>query len=129
MPKKLKSLESFFLEVEKAEKNLPLIFDSVAKKAGNKFVNEAKKIAKEEKLVDTGNYRRNWNFAVGYPTKKHYVIKCFNPIEYAIHLEHGHKLRNGKKWKGRFVGKRAKEKAEEFAIVEMNKGIKRMFKE
>ena len=102
---------------------IPQIFEKVAKKAAINFVNEAKNITTKEGLVDLGSYRRNWTGDIANPGKKFWTIKGFNPINYASHLEYGHKLRNGKRWKGRFVGTQAIENAQEYAVGELKKEL------
>ena len=123
-----KNFEQFYKKMQKAEGLVPSIFEKVAKKAGIKFVNEAKDLTDKEKLVITGNYKRNWHTDIGNPGGKFWVVKCMNSADYASHLEYGHKLRNGKEWKGRFVGKQAKEKAEQFAIDELTNELGDLFK-
>ena len=49
-------------------------------------------------------------------------------MDYASHLEYGHKLRNGKRWKGRFVGKYALEKAREYAHEELKNELGSLYK-
>ena len=44
---------------------VPKIFEKTAKKAGIKFVNEAKDKTTKEGLVDTGAYRNNWSSDIG----------------------------------------------------------------
>lgn len=119
MPKKHKNFEQYISKMRNIEDVVPSIFEKVAKKAGIKFVNEAKDKTDKEKLVDTGAYRRNWYTDIGEIGKKFWVVKCLNPMEYASHLEKGHKTPSGGRWEGRFVGKYALEKAEEFAVKEL----------
>lgn len=94
-------------KLEEIEADVPKIFKKVAKMGAVKFRNEAVKITDREGLVDTGNYRRNWHGQAIEPEPEVYGIACTNGVEYASHLEYGHKMRNGKRWKGRFVGREA----------------------
>lgn len=123
MKKLYKNFEQFNNAMHETEGVVPQIFEKVVKKAAIKFVNEAKNITDDEKLVDTGAYKRNWTGDVANTAKKYWVVKGFNPMNYASHLEYGHKLANGGRWKGRFVGTKAIEKAEEFAIEELKKEL------
>ena len=118
-----KNFEQFNKAMHETEGVIPQIFEKVAKKAAIKFVNEAKDITDKEGLVDTGAYKRNWTGDIANPAKKFWTIKGFNPMNYAAHLEYGHKLRNGKRWKGRFVGTLAIKEAEEFAVKELKKEL------
>ncbi len=123
MKKLYKNFEQFNKDMHETEDVIPQIFEKVAKKAALLFVNEAKDITDKEKLVDTGSYKRNWTGDIANPGKKFWTIKGFNPMNYASHLEYGHKLKNGGKWKGRFVGTQAIEKAKEFAEEELKKEL------
>ena len=123
-----KNFEQFNQSMRETEGVIPEIFEKVAKKAAIKFVNEAKDLTDKEKLVDTGSYKRNWTGDVAKPAKKFWVVKGYNPVNYASHLEYGHKLRNGTRWKGRFVGTQAIKKAEEFAVEQLKKELGSLFK-
>ena len=127
LKKMYKNFEDFSRSMQETEGVVPKIFENVAKKSAIKFVNEAKKNTDNEKLVDTGTYKRNWTGDFANPAKKFWVVKGYNPIEYASHLEYGHKLRNGKRWKGRFVGTQAIKEAQEFAIEELKKNLGSLF--
>ena len=123
MKKLYKNFEQFNQAMHETEGVIPQIFEKVAKKAAIKFVKEAKTKTKAEGLIDTGYYRDNWTGDISNPGKKFWVIKGFNPISYASHLEYGHRLKNGGRWEGRFVGTQAIKKAEEFAVEELKKEL------
>lgn len=108
--------------------DVPKIFEKVAKKGAIKFVNEAKDRTDKEALVDTGAYRRNWQAKAIEPLPDVYGVECTNNMEYASHLEYGHKLRNGKRWKGRFVGELSMKEAEYYCIQQLEKEIEKAFK-
>ena len=119
-----KNFEQFNQIMHETEGVVPQIFEKVAKKDAIKFVNEAKDITDKEKLVDTGAYKRNWTGDIGNPAKKFWVVKGYNPMNYASFLEYGHKIRGtAKKYKGKFVGTNAIKKAEEFAVEELKKQL------
>lgn len=103
-------------------KDVPQVFDIAAKKSAIQFVKAAKDITDEEGLVDTGNYKRNW-YADATVIGNEHVIYCENSAEYASHLEEGHKLKNGGRYRGRFVGRRALDKAFSFCIDFLDKEI------
>lgn len=126
-----KNFEEFTKKMQEIEGVIPEKFLKVAKKAGIKFVNEAKNLTDEEKLVDTGNYKRNWHADIGViGNGKAFIVKCQNPVEYANHLEWGHKIHGtDRKTKGRFVGKQSLEKAQEYAIEELKNELGDLFKE
>lgn len=111
--------DEYAKKLEDLEANVPKIFKAVAKRGANHFIKEAKEFTDREELVDTGNYRRNWTAEVVEPQKGTFGIVGINPVEYASDLEYGHKLRNGKRWKGRFVGKQALNGTEGWTIIEL----------
>ena len=123
-----KNFEQFNQSMRETEGVIPEIFEKVAKKAAINFVNVAKDITEKEGLIDLGSYRRNWTGDVAKPAKKFWVVKGYNPINYASHLEYGHKLRNGKRWKGRFVGTQAIKTAEKYAVEQLTKELGSLFK-
>lgn len=126
-----KNFEEFTKKLQNIEGVVPEKFLKVAKKAGIKFVNEAKDLTDENGLVDTGNYKRNWHTDIGIiGNGKAFVIKCQNPTEYSNHLEYGHKIKGtDKKTKGYFVGKLAMKAAREFAIEQLGEELGNLFKE
>ena len=107
---------------------MPKIFEKIAKKGAIKFINEAKDRTDKEGLVDTGAYKRNWQAKAIEPLPNVYGVECINNMEYASHLEYGHKLRNGKRWKGRFVGELSMKEAEYYCIQQLEKEIEKAFK-
>ncbi|MBS4760953.1 MAG: HK97 gp10 family phage protein [Clostridium sp.] len=123
-----KNFEQYYAKMRNIEDVVPSIFEKVAKKSGIKIVNEAKDKTDQEKLVDTGAYKRAWHADIGEIKQKFWVVRCLNSMDYASHLEFGHKLKNGKRWKGRFVGKYALEKTLEFAHKELEKELGSLYK-
>ena len=119
MSKRYKNFQEFNKKLKKAEGLIPELFEKTAKKAGIMFVNNAKDETDKVGLVDTGNYKRNWTTDIGTQANKYWIVKCYNPVEYASFLEYGHKLRNGKRWRGQFVGTRSLKIARNFAIKEL----------
>jgi len=115
-------------KLEELEQDVPKIFEKVAKKGAIEFVNKAKDRTDKEGLVDTGYYQRNWQAQAIEPMSDTYGIKVANTAEYASFLEYGHKLRNGKRWKGRFVGDMSLGDAEYYCIVQLDKELEKAFK-
>lgn len=115
--------DDYAKKLEALGENVPQIFKGVAKKGAVHFRNEAVKGTDREELVDTGNYRRSWNGEAVDLGNDEYGIACSNNVEYASHLEYGHKLRNGKRWRGRFVGTTARQETEGSCLLELFREI------
>ena len=99
--------------------NSDKVFKRVAKQGAVFFQKEAVRLTDQEKLVDTGTYKRNWTGEQAEIEGEQAIIGA-NPIEYASFLEEGHKLRNGKRWKGRFVGRRAMDETRYYVIKKLD---------
>ena len=112
------SFDDYAKKIEALGENMPAIFKQVAGRSAVHAQNLAVELTDREKLVDTGAYRRNWN-AETVKDNKDYGVALQNNMEYASYLEEGHALRNGKRWNGRFVGKRALGETEAFALIEL----------
>ena len=115
-------------KLKKLEADVPKIFERTAKKGAIKFVKEAQNRTDKEKLVDTGNYKRNWNAQAIEPMSETYGVQCNNNVEYASFLEYGHKLRNGKRWKGKFVGELAMGDAQYYCIEQLEKELEKAYR-
>lgn len=128
LKKKYLDFEEFKKDFKEANGFIERMFDEVAMLSGIQFTNVAKSYTKEDKLVDTGYYRRNWSTDI-LKTNNEWKIKCFNPVEYASFLEYGHKTLSGGRVEGKFVGTRAMKEAEEFAVKELKKRLGDLYKE
>ena len=73
--------------------DVPAVFETVAKNGAIKARNEAVKITDKEKLVDTGNYRRNWHGKAVELSNEAYGVQLENGVEYASHLEYGYSIK------------------------------------
>lgn len=128
-----KNFEEFTKKIQEIEAGVPEIFAKVARKAGIKFVNEAKELTDEYKLVDTGNYKRNWYTDIAVAKRYNnweFTVECKNSVEYAEFLEYGHKIKgSNKKTKGYFVGTIAMREAEKFAIEQLKEELGSLYKE
>lgn len=121
--------DEYYKKLKDLEQNVPEIFKKVAKKGAIKFVNEAKKRTDKEKLVDTGNYRRNWNAEVIEPLPETYGVQCENNAEYASFLEFGHRTRAGNKVKGKFVGELAMGDARFYCLEQLEDALDKAYKQ
>lgn len=106
--------------------NSDKVFKKVAKQGAKFFQKEAVRLTDQEKLVDTGTYRRNWTGEQAEIEGEQAIIGA-NPVEYASFLEEGHKLRNGKRWKGRFVGRRAMDELRYYCIKRLDDLFDKLF--
>lgn len=112
--------DDYAKKLEELGADVPKIFERVAKKGAIKFREEAIKKTDLEGLVDTGNYKRNWNGKAIRLDENTVGIVGSNNVEYASHLEYGHRMRNGKIWKGKFVGDRALQEINYFCIKQLD---------
>ena len=106
--------------------NSDKVFKKVAKQGAKFFQKEAVRLTDQEKLVDTGTYRRNWTGEQAEIEGEQAIIGA-NPVEYASFLEEGHKLRNGKRWRGRFVGRRAMDELRYYCIKRLDDLFDKLF--
>ena len=106
--------------------NSDKVFKKVAKQGAIFFQKEAVRLTDQEKLVDTGTYRRNWTGEQAEIEGEQAIIGA-NPIEYASFLEEGHKLRNGKRWRGRFVRRRAMDELRYYCIKRLDDLFDKLF--
>ena len=113
-------------KLEDIGENSDKVFKKVAKQGAIFFQKEAVRLTDQEQLVDTGTYRRNWTGEQAEIEGEQAIIGA-NPIEYASFLEEGHKLRNGKRWKGRFVGRRAMDELRYYCIKKLDDLFDKLF--
>lgn len=106
--------------------NSDKVFKKVAKQGAKFFQKEAVRLTDQEKLVDTGTYKKNWTGEQAEIEGEQAIIGA-NPVEYASFLEEGHKLRNGKRWKGRFVGRRAMDELRYYCIKRLDDLFDKLF--
>ena len=128
MPKKkikkqYQDFARFNKDMQRATGYIGQVFEEVAQLAGLNFVNNAKTLSKQEGLVDTGNYRRNWSTDID-KLGHTYQIVGFNPVEYSSFLEYGHKIKGSdRRFKGRFIGTQAIYEVQEYAVNELKKKL------
>lgn len=103
--RQLKKLQERMQKLEKAE--LEKFCEAMAKEIAARLLAKAIKRTPVGQYEDGrvgGTLRRGWT--VGSITKKGntYEIEVFNPVEYAMYVEFGHRTRNHKGWvPGRFM--------------------------
>ena len=71
---------------------LPDIMSEIAVGEGLFAVGEARKICKNDvpDIVNNGDYRRNWKSdKTAKRSGKRYIVRFYNALDYAGHLEHG----------------------------------------
>lgn len=120
--------DEYAKKLKDLNQDVPKIFERIAKRGAIKFVNEAKNRTDNEGLVDTGNYKRHWSAQVFQPTSDSYGVLAYNNVDYASHLEYGHKTRSGGRVKGRFVGELSLVDAKWYCLEQLEKALKKAFK-
>lgn len=78
--------------LEALKDDVPEIMSQIAVGEGQYAVKQARLICKNDSpdIVNTGDYRRNWKSdKTARRSGKRYIVRFYNPLEYAGHLEHG----------------------------------------
>lgn len=77
-------------KLQALERDIPEIMDRLVVQEGEYAVGQAKKICKEEGIVNLGDYRRNFKCGTkAIRTGNAYKIDVYNNLDYAGHLEYG----------------------------------------
>ena len=83
-------LVAFQAQLQALENDIPEILDQLAVGEGRYARDQARKICKEESIVNTGNYRRNFKSGTkAIRAGRSYKIDVFNNLDYAKPLEYG----------------------------------------
>lgn len=83
-------LLAFQAKLQALKDDIPEIMDSLAVGEGRYARDQARKICKEEKIVNTGDYRRNFKSGTkAIRAGNSYKIDIYNNENYAKHLEYG----------------------------------------
>ena len=83
-------LVAFQAQLQALENDIPGIMDQLAVGEGRYARDQARKICKEESIVNTGNYRRNFKSGTkAIRAGRSYKIDVFNNLDYAKPLEYG----------------------------------------
>lgn len=119
-------------DYKQRKERLNAAWEDLGKITAKRFVAEAKTETTLQKLVKTGNYRRNWTSDIDIKGEDT-VIKCINNAEYASHLEYGHRIvtrsgrDTGRKTLGRFVGRTAIQNTRRFIAGTVKKLLRKIF--
>lgn len=77
-------------QLQKLRDDVPIIMEKLAAEEGLYAKNQARKICKEDNIVNTGNYRQNFKSGLKALRKgANYTIDVYNNLDYAKHLEYG----------------------------------------
>lgn len=83
-------LVAFQAQLQALENDIPEIMDQLAVGEGRYARDQARKICKEEGIVNTGDYRRNFKSGTkAIRAGRSYKIDVFNNLDYAKPLEYG----------------------------------------
>lgn len=83
-------LLAFQAKLQALKDDIPEIMDSLAVDEGRYARDQARKICKEEKIVNTGDYQRNFKSGTkAIRAGNSYKIDIYNNVNYAKHLEYG----------------------------------------
>lgn len=83
-------LIAFQKELEALQNDIPEIMDRIVVQEGMYARDQARKICKEDGIVNTGNYRRNFKSGTkAIRAGNVYKIDVYNNLDYAGHLEYG----------------------------------------
>lgn len=83
-------LVAFQNQLQALENDIPEIMDQLAVGEGRYARDQARKICKEEGIVNTGDYRRNFKSGTNaIRAGRAYKIDVFNNLDYAKPLEYG----------------------------------------
>ena len=78
--------------LEALKDDVPEIMSQIAVGEGQYAVKQARLICKNDSpdIVNTGDYRRNWKSdKTARRSGKRYIVRFYNPLDYASHLEYG----------------------------------------
>lgn len=87
-----KDLALFTAQLQALKDDIPEIMDTIAVGEGVYAVKQARLICKNDSpdIVNTGDYRRNWKSdRRARRSGKKYIVRFYNPLDYAGHLERG----------------------------------------
>ena len=86
-------LLAFQNQIQALKDDIPEIMDSLAVGEGRYARDQARKICKEENIVNTGDYRRNFKSGTkAIRAGNSYKIDVFNNLDYAKPLEYGFRI-------------------------------------
>ena len=113
--------DQYAAKLKQYQADVPKVFKKVARKTAIKAENTAKELTDKEGLVDKGA----WEAHSQELEKETYAVYLNNSMDYASHLEFGHALRNGGRWKGRFVGRNTLDEVQFYALEQLDKELEK----
>lgn len=83
-------LTQYIQRLQALKADIPAIVGRIAVGEGAYAVRQARMICKADGIVNTGQYRRNWQSdKTAKRSGRRYIVRFYNPLDYAGHLEHG----------------------------------------
>lgn len=90
MSNSIAEFERFAQKFQALVKTMPDLMNQLAVGEGVHAVGQAKRICKNEDIVNTGNYRNSWQSDKKATRRGHvYSVRVSNNSDYATHLEYG----------------------------------------
>lgn len=85
-----RDLTQYIQQLQALKADVPAIMEKIAVGEGSYAVRQARMICKADGIVNTGQYRRNWQSdKTAKRSGRRYIVRFYNPLDYAGHLEHG----------------------------------------
>lgn len=81
-------------KLRRMQRDFPLLVEQCVREIALRLL--AKTVARTP--VDTGHLRRNWQITAVRRVHGGYQVDVFNPVEYALFVEFGHRTRGGAGW-------------------------------
>lgn len=88
MSVEIKGLDEFIGKLDKVVKTMPKKRNKLLKQSAENLIRYTKDLTP----VDTSRLKNSWQRSRPYAGS----IKVFNPVEYASHVEYGHRIKNRK---------------------------------
>lgn len=83
-------LTQYIQQLETLKADIPAIMSKIAAGEGAYAVKLARLICKNDNVINTGAYRRNWQSdKTAKRSGRRYIVRFYNPLDYASHLEYG----------------------------------------
>jgi len=98
----ISELERLAKNLQELQKALPAFFEECVRELALQLLTKTTK----RTPVDTGELRRNWTIGPVTRAGDGYEVEVYNPTDYAMYVEFGHRLRKKDGWgwvEGRFM--------------------------
>ncbi|MFR0732893.1 MAG: HK97 gp10 family phage protein [Oscillospiraceae bacterium] len=80
-------LTQYIQQLETLKADIPAIMSKIAAGEGAYAVKQARLICKNDNVINTGAYRRNWQSdKTAKRSGRRYIVRFYNPLDYASHL-------------------------------------------